>query len=259
MRVSACQPLSIKNTILANCMTSFHIRTQREDSPRTPAQFAHKVYFWPWMTLASTLKVIPHVRLYSRCNPEHFAYKVDIWPWVPLTLTFKVIRHLPQDSLCYPTLFTHKLYFWPWMTLTLILKVIPPVLQYSPCDSEHFAYNVDFWPWVTLTLTFKVIHLFLFVSGWSHWLKYFKPERNPFTSKSALIFRLIIGLSNLFDFCEKGGKKLSYYEDIAKWWNLAPRWRFEKISCISPVVGFEPWFHSAQQPTLSNVLSEHTA
>ena len=99
------------------------------------------------------------------------------------------------------------------MTLNLILKVIPPVLQYSPCDPEHFAYNVDVWPWVTLTLTFKVIHLFLCVSGWSHWLKYFKPERNPFTSKGALIFRLIFGLSNLFDFCEQIEEKIWYYED----------------------------------------------
>ena len=193
-----------------------------------PQSFHRKFTFWPWMTLALSVMVIPHVRLYSRCNPEHFAYKVDIWPWVPLTLTFKVIRQLPQDSLCYPTLFTHKLYFWPWMTLTLILKVIPPVLQYSPCDSEHFAYNVDVWPWVTLTLTFKVIHLFLCVSGWSYWLKYFKPDRNPFTSKRPLIFRLILGLSNLFDFCEKGGKNSDIMKTLREWWNLGPRWNFEK-------------------------------
>ena len=97
------------------------------------------------------------------------------------------------------------------MTLTLTLKVIPPERHYSPCDSEHFAYNVDVWPRVTLT--FKVIRLSLCVSGWSHWFKYFKPERNPFTGKRALIFRLIVGLSNLFDFCEQIEKKIWYYED----------------------------------------------
>ena len=159
------------------------------------------------MTLTLILKVIPPVRQYSLCDPEHFPYNVDIWPWVTFNLVLGVFSHLWQDFLCSPAVFPQKVYFLPWMTLALILKVIPSVLQYSPRYSEHFAYNVDFWPWVTLTLTFKVIHLFLFVSGWSHWLKYFKPERNPFTSKRALIFRLIFGLSNLFDFCEQIEKK----------------------------------------------------
>ena len=180
------------------------------------------------MTLNILLVLLSHLLQHFLCSPSLFTQNVIIWPCMTLALIVKVIRQLPQDSLCYPTLFTHKLYFWPWMTLTLTLKVMPPVLQYSPCDSEHFAYNVDVWPWVTLTLTFKVIHLFLCVSGWSYWLKYFKPERNPFTSKRPLIFRLILGLSNLFDFCEKGGKNSDIMKTLREWWNLGPRWNFEK-------------------------------